>query len=112
MKVPPYGRPLKTLLSCDLLLTNSVYLYIGENAWEDGKMSSICRPMRTLVLPPHTSPLLYEWPVYGCDIMIIETTLVPTTEIEHLVKVLFSYGATGVSLVSVDFSSTFYKKDF
>lgn len=112
MKIPPYGKPLKDLLNSGQLPDNSVYLYIGNEAWEKGQLSSICQPFRTLILPPAHSPLIYDWPVNGCDILMVETSPVDTDYIETLVSILFSYGALIVRLISNNFLLTVYKKDF
>ncbi len=112
MKIPPYGKPLKALLEAGQLPINSVYLYIGEHAWEKGKLSAYCRPTRTLALPPNHLPFSYEWCVQGCDILMIETSHVATEYIEDIVSELFKYGATKVTLISTDFLVTTYKKDF
>ena len=112
MKLPPYGKPLKALLEQGQLPNNSVYLYIGEKAWDKGYLSSISRPTRTLILPPSEFPIIYDWPVKGCDILMIETTPCDTGSIENLVDILFIYGAEKITLISTDFLSTLYKKDF
>ncbi len=112
MKIPPYGKPLKELLQQGQLPNNSVYLYLGDLAWEKGKSSSICRPTRTLILPPKHSAIDYEWPVMGCDILMIETSKLPQHYIEDTVYILFNYGATKVTLINIDMTSVIYKKDF
>lgn len=112
MKVPPFGKPLKELLQSGQLPNNNVWLYIGDKAWEKGKSSSIARPSRTLILPNGHNPLDYNWPVNGCDILIIETSPVDTEFIEHFVNLLFAEGAIKVTLISVNLLSTIYKKDF
>jgi hypothetical protein len=112
VKIPPYGKPLKALLEQGQLPSNSVYLYIGEKAWDKAKATAMSRPTRTLILPPEKNPSDYDWPVKGCDILIIETTEVDTEYIEHFVLILFSYGATRVTLISTDFIFSVYEKDF
>lgn len=112
MKLPPFGKPLKDLLNSGQLPNNSVYLYIGNEAWDKGKISSYYRPTRTLILPPDCSPLLYKWPVNGCDILMIETTFLDTGYIENFVNILFEYGATRVTLIDIELFLTIYKKDF
>jgi hypothetical protein len=112
MKLAPYGKPLKSLLDNGQLPNNSVYLYIGDKAWDKGALSSICRPSRTLVLPPHHTPLIYEWPVNGCDILMIETSPLETEFIENFVNLLFSHGATKIVLINFNLLSVTYKKDF
>lgn len=112
MKVPPFGKPLKALLEHYQIPTNSVYLYLGKKAWEHGHLSSISRPSRTLILPPDSHPLSYKWPINGCDILMIETSPIDTEFIEDFVVILFSSGATKITLISFDFKLTIYKKDF
>lgn len=112
MKVPPYGKPLKALLEDGQLPDNSVYLYIGDKSWEKGKLSSYCRPTRTLSLPPNHLPFSYEWPVNGCDILMIETSHLSDEYIQDIVNTLFIHNAIKVTLISFDFSINIYKKDF
>jgi len=112
MKVPPYGKPLKALLEQGQLPNNSVYLYIGQKAWDKGQLSAISRPTRTLILPYGQSPLLYEWPVNGCDILMIETSPIDTEYIENFANLLFSYGAIKIVLINVNLLSITYEKDF
>ena len=112
MQTPPYGKPLKALLEQGQLPNNSVYLYIGQKAWDKGQLSAISRASRTLILPPNHSPLIYDWPVNGCDILMIETTPIDTDYIENFVDILFSHGAMKVTLIDINLLSTIYKKDF
>ena len=109
--IPPFGKPLKLLIDNNQIPNNSVYVYVGNKAWEKGKLSSLSRPDRTLALPPNHSPLLYDWPVNGCDILIIETSQTDMEYVETLVKILFSHRATKVTLLSFDLFITIYKKE-
>jgi hypothetical protein len=112
MKIPPFGKPLRDLIASGGKHDNDIYLFIGQKAWDRGKSSSISRPTRTLILPPGDSPLIYHWPVNGCDILLIETSPVDTDYIEHFVNTLFSYGSNIVRLMSNNLSLTIHKKDF
>jgi len=112
MKLPPYGKPLRDLLQSGQLPSNDVYIYIGDKAWDKGKMSSYSRPSRTLILPPNQSPLAYEWPVSSCDILLIETSQLDTEYIENFVQILFDHNANKVILISTNMLTTIYKKDF
>lgn len=112
MKIPPFSNHLKDFLQSGQIPDNNVFMYIGIYAWDKGKSSSICRPSRTIVLPPSHSPLSYEWPVEKCDILIIETSQQTQQYIEDIVQTLFFYEANKVSLISYDFYLTTYKKDF
>jgi hypothetical protein len=112
MKVPPFGKPLKALLQEGHLPNNSVYLYIGDLAWKKGENSVISRPTRTLILPPKSSPLDYEWPVNGCDILMIATSNFSQEYIESFAQLLFSYGAIKVTFISTDMLSFIFKRNF
>jgi len=112
MKLPPFGKPLKALLEQGQLPSNSVYLYIGDLSWKKGEKSAICRPTRTLILPPKASPLDYDWPVNGCDILLIATSLFSQEYIESFVQLLFSFGADKVTYISTEMLSTIFKKEF
>lgn len=112
MKVPPYGKPLRALMESGNRPSNCIYLYIGKNAWDKGKNSSICRNSRTLALPFEKSPYLYDWPVNGCDILVIETSPVDTDYIDILAGILFGNEAKSITLISSSLLVTTYKKDF
>jgi hypothetical protein len=112
LKIPPFGKPLKALLDAGALPNNSIYLYIGKFAWQKGKSSSICRPARTLILPSSERPIDYMWPVRDCDILIIETSPQKATYIEDVVYILFKHEAFKVTVITVDFIPTVYKRDF
>ena len=112
MIIPPYGKPLRDLLKSGSVPRNSVYLYVGKGAWQEGNWSSRIRPTRTLALPDGESPLNYHWPVQNCDILVIETTRQEDEYIEVLVQDLFCYGATKVHVISPEFELNIYKKDF
>jgi len=111
MKLPPYGKPIKALLQTGIVPKNDIYIYVGEYAWDKGKKSYKTKPDRTLILPPTDSPQQYEWPVKGCDIIIIETSQLPNELLEDIVYVLFIYGAKQVITISKDLRNTFYEKD-
>jgi hypothetical protein len=112
MKIPPFGKPLQVLLQSGQIPNNSVYLYIGNLAWDKGRSSSISRSTRTLILPFGHNPLEYDWPVNGCDILMIETSQIDTEFIESFADLLLIEGATKVTLISINLLSTIYKKDF
>ncbi len=112
MKIPPFGKPLKNLLESGQLPRNSVYVYIGNDSWEKGRLSAISRTSRTLALPPNRKPIDYEWPVKDCDILLIETSLITDIYREDVVYILFKFDAINVTVIKADFSTMFYKKDF
>jgi hypothetical protein len=112
VKTPPFGKPLKALLQSGQIPLNNVYVYIGNLSWEKGKSSSICRPERTLILPPSDNPVIYDWPVKGCDILIIETSMLLPAFIEDVVYILFRHEAIKVTSIAPDFNVTYFKKDF
>ena len=111
MKLAPYGKPLKELLEAGKLPHNTVYLYFGDKSWDRGAASAKMRPTRTLILPPDESPLLYEWPVKGCDILMHETSKSTEGFVQAFVSILFGFGATIVRFQNLDFLLTVYEKD-
>jgi len=112
MQTPPFGKPLKELLEIRQLPSNSIWLYVGSKSWEKGKLSSYCRPTRTLILPPNELPFGYLWPVKGCDILMIETSPLADLFIEDIAGVLFRDGATKVTFISINLFLTVFKKEF
>lgn len=112
MRIPPFSKPLRDLLARGEHPISDVYLFLGQQAWEYGKRSTIMRVSRTIVLPPDKHPDVYDWPVIGCDILMIETSPLETDYIETIAQTVFSHGANTVHLISNDLSLTIYKKDF
>lgn len=113
MKLPPFGKPLYELITANQRPTNSIYLFIGKNAWNAGKASSFSRSERTLVLPPFDSPILYDWPVNECDVLIYDSGDCEERYIEDIVFHLLESQAEIVRCIAPDFSyyATF-KKEF
>lgn len=113
MKLPPFGKPLYELLQLNSRPNNDIYLFIGKNAWNEGKTSSLIRPERTLILPPFDSPFLYNWPVNECGILIYDSGESTKEYIEDIAICLLQSQAEIVRVIAPDFSyyGTF-KKDF
>lgn len=99
-KSPPYGRPLCKLQQQGYHPTNSVYLFIGNHAWNKGKNFSTIYPERLLILPPWISSKTYHWPVSECDILIFDTGFAEESYIEELVTSLYEHNALIVRVVS------------
>lgn len=101
LKTAPFGAPLKEALLNGNPPTNSVYLYVGDHAWMEGRKSALVqRPTRTLILPPNESPKLYSWPVLNLDILIIDTSGCEESLIESLMNELMAHGANVVRYIS------------
>lgn len=113
MKIPPFGKPLYELIQSNHHPQNSIYIFIGKNAWQDGKSSSLNRIDRTLVLPPFDPPFLYHWPVNECDLLIYDSGGCEEEYIEEIAFCLLESQAEIVRCIAPDFSyyGTF-KKDF
>lgn len=113
MKLPPYGKPLHDLIQSNQRPQNSIYLFIGKNSWHNGRYSSLSRPDRTLILPPFDLPLIYDWPVKECDILIYDSGGCSKEYIEGIAFYLLESQAEIVRCIAPDFSyyGTF-KKDF
>jgi hypothetical protein len=115
MRIPPYGKPLRDFLVNGGNLTaqqRSVWLYIGDKSWEKGKISAVSRSNCTLVLPPNANPESYDWPVMGCEILVIETSQCSNDYIDSILQILLDYDAAKVVLISFNQPITVYKRDF
>src|SRR5258708_1868426 len=108
LKTPPYGKPLADLIHSGFKPNNSVYVFIGQQAWHMGRARSISNPCNVLVLPAYHCPTAYQWPVYQCDILIIDTGYPEIEYIEDLVFCLYSYGALVVRYLSPDLKLTIF----
>lgn len=112
MQIPPFGKPLYDLIKEGCRPKNSVYLFIGKNAWQRGRSSAVMRPTRTLILPPDENPINYDWPVIQCDILIFDTGECTEHYIDLLVFQLLKNNADVVRCIAPDFTYFgTYKKD-
>ena len=110
-KIPPYGKSLFELQKKGLKPNNSVYVWIGLNAWIKGRVFSNSMPNRTLVLPPWESAIKYDWPVKDCDVLIQASPYADQDYIEETVYYLYKHDAEIVRAVSGDFTLTVYHKE-
>ncbi len=110
-KLPPFGKPLMDLQLQNLRPNNTVYVYIGTNAWAKGKARSVSYPTQTLVLPAYLSAYSYYWPVQQCDVLICDTAYCDASYVEELALCLYDHDAHVVRALSSDFTLTVYQKD-
>ena len=110
-KLPPYGKSLQDLQQKGLRPTNSIKVFMGNNAWKKGDGSAINYPERTLVLPPWICASSYTWPVKDCDILIFDSGYAEMGYIENLVQCLYLDGADIVRYVSPELKLTVYYKE-
>jgi hypothetical protein len=111
MKLPPHGKNLYELQLKNQYPKNSVYLYIGKNAWNKASSFLKCAPDRTMVLPAWHSPNYYYWPVQECDILIWDTSFAEDEYIYELAECLYQYRAKIVRYMSSDFILSVYYKE-
>jgi hypothetical protein len=110
-KVPPYGKPLFSLQQKNLKPNNSVYIWLGNDAWQKGRNFSISMPTRTLIIPPWECPSFYHWPVKQCDILIFDTGYAELEYVEDLVICLYKAKADIVRFISPSNELTVYHKE-
>ena len=110
-KIPPFGKSLFALQQKHLKPISSVYLWIGDKAWQKGKAFSPSRPVTNLILPPWECPTTYLWPVKDCDVLILETSFADLEYVEDLVYCLYSAGAEIVRLIKVNDQLIVYHKE-
>lgn len=110
-KLPPFGKPLFELQKKNLRPTNSVYIWIGLDAWRKGRAFLISAPTRTLVLPPWESASKYKWPVKQCDILLEATSYVDQDYVEETVYYIYKYDPEIIRFTSIDLNLTIYHKE-
>lgn len=54
----------------------------------------------TLYLPPSLSPFVYEWPIAGCELYIVDTGRSFQSFIKHCALCFYSYGAVKITYLS------------
>lgn len=109
LKLPPYGKPLKDLIDKRFKPDNSIFLYIGREAWDRARKKLISHPNNVLVLPPYNCPTLYDWPVKQCDVLIIDCGYPEQDYIDDLVFCLYNADAEVVRYISPDHKLTVYQ---
>lgn len=102
MKIIPYGK-VKSNYS-------EIYLFIGIESWRKARDFQLQRP-GTLCLPAYLPPFDFLWPVKDHSILIFDTSWCHEDYVEDIVKCLFVYGATKVSLVNTDNQFFVFKKE-
>lgn len=110
-KTPPFGKALAFYLLNNDPSAKYIYLFIGINAWHAAKKRSFTNSL-ILCLPPFESPLIYEWPVRKCDILVIDTGMCEQDYVEGIAICLLHHGANIVHYCSPDYQLTIYEKDF
>ncbi len=110
-KVPPYGKPLFAIQQKHLKPLGTVYVWLGNEAWQKGKNFSISMPERTLIIPPWYCPTNYHWPVKQCDLLILDTGFAELEYVDDLVYCLYSAGAEVVRFINPNNQLTVYHKE-
>lgn len=111
MKLPPYAKPLNELINKGFRPNNDVHLFIGQHAWEKGRIFSNRFPERTLIIPPWLPATNFIFPVKQCDILIVDTGFANADYIHELVYCLYRDAANNVRLITPDYSIVLFKKD-
>lgn len=101
-KLPPYGKPLASLLQSGFKPNNDVYVIIGKHAWKKAHGLSISYPQRVLCLPPYECPSVYEWPVKQCDILLVNTGYGHDDYAQDVAFYLYQQGASLVHTITRD----------
>jgi hypothetical protein len=110
-KIPLYGIPLYNLQKKGERPTNSIYLFIGQNARKKGEAFKISQPTRLLVLPPYLSPFDFRWPVDQCSVIIFDSGYPDEEYIKDTVHCLYEAGATKVIYSSPEGKTTIFDKE-
>jgi len=110
-KLPAYSKPLFDLIQSGQRPNNSINVFIGQLAWQKGRVFSVSYPTRTIVLPPWDDPLPFYWPVPTCDVLVHDTGYAETNYLEDLVFSLLRDGASIVRTVSPEFLLTVFHKE-
>lgn len=90
--LPPFGKLLAERLKKKDHLNNDIYLFLGSSAWQRAKNFYI-RGQAVLVLPIDDTPEIYNWPVRGCEVLVVITSELPAHVVELTAQALLSAGA-------------------
>lgn len=109
-KIPPFGRALFALQQKGYCPRNTINLWIGQHAWDKGKIFSRMMPRRTLILPPWLAPEKFHWPVKEADVLIHDTGYAEQDYLDDLARVLYQDGADIVRCLTPDLILQIFEK--
>lgn len=108
--LPPYGRKLLIALQCGYKPKNDIFLFVGQNAWQDAKYFSNWQDV--LILPPHRHPDEFDWSIVeGLSILLRDANNVQYEVIRKLAHSLLSSLASVVYVPFVDDFVTFSQNE-
>lgn len=107
--LPPYGQRLQTYLRQGLTPKNSIFLFLGLQAWKKAKIFN--NTQTVLLLPPGHSPYDYQWPVQQCSVLAFDTGGLAPTYIEQTAHALLMAGALSVHVILFDYRLIVYRRD-
>ncbi len=108
-KLPPYGKKLKELLAQGKKPRNSIFLFLGINAWQSAKAFSHIQ--QVLVLPPDESPYSFDWPVKECSVLAFDKGGLAPDDIEQTAHALLLAGAASVHVILFNYRLVVYRRD-
>ncbi|MGD9152163.1 MAG: hypothetical protein PVG30_00685 [Gammaproteobacteria bacterium] len=105
-QLPPYGRKLLIALQCGYKPTNDVFLFVGQDAWQNAKYFSNWQDV--LILPPHRHPDEFDWSIVkGLSVLLRDADNVRYEVIRKLAHSLLSSLASVVYVPLADNPVTF-----
>ncbi len=107
--LPPYGQRLQAYLQQGLIPKNSIFLFLGLQAWQKAKAFNNTQVV--LLLPPNHSPYNYQWPVQKCSVLAFDTGGLAPNTIEQTAHALLLAGALSVHMVLFDYRLIIYRRD-
>ncbi len=99
-RLPPFGRALDAVLKAGRKPGNSVFCFVGSEAWPIAKFHD--RYQAVLLLPPDENPSQYRWPVTGLDCLVARIGETTKREILLLTRELLIAGAVRVVIILVE----------
>lgn len=91
---PPYTKHLQP--------APEIRVYIGTDAWNAAKVRHAFGIHDALVTPEGECPAIYNWPVSGKSVLIIQAGNCDLEEVPDLASILLQSGATIVRVVYDD----------
>ena len=104
--LPPFGRRLLVALQCGHKPKNDIFLFVGQNAWQNAKYFYNWQDV--LILPPHHHPDEFNWDVVrGLSVLVRDADNVQYEVIRKLAHSLLSSLASVVYVPLADNPVTF-----
>jgi hypothetical protein len=105
---PPFGDHLNSMVLAGKPSLIAI-VFMGNLSWKAAESFQEHFPC-TMCLPPKTSPYRYRWPLYQCEVYLVDTGRSSNDFVRQCVACFFGHGARLIHYFSRSAMQTFRKE--